>query len=212
MKLKSKAWLDLEIFNGEKYPQCIKNLLIASGYSKLMSLAEIDEEKLRKIEDHVNGHMDLVKSLICCHSKDYKNQTNFEFLPGHKATILGIKDKITQMKATGAFTLKANNRSIQPKYRSEIEVKTALVQSLDVFATSQGLPGGIITERNIVNFTSISENGKDVYKCGFSCVFCSKVIKVVYRSYWMKSNVTKHIKEHITAGFSTHGENIVVSF
>lgn len=161
-----------------------------------MSLAEIDEEKLHKIEDHVNSNIHLVKSLKCCYSKEYKTQIKFEFLPGHKATILGIKDKIAQMKVNGMCTQKPKKRTTQPKYQSEQELKTMLVSSLDTYAQKQGLPAGIITYRNIVDFKSEQLDNGIVYKCGVSCAFCPKVSAVLYRGYWMKSNATKHIKEH----------------
>lgn len=165
-----------------------------------MSLAEIDEDKLRKIEEHVNSNIHLVKDLKCCYSKDYKTQTKFEFLPGHKATILGIKDQIAQMKANGMCTQKKTKRTTQPKHQSEQELKTVLVRSLDMYAQKQGLPAGIITLRNIVNFKSEKLDNETVYKCGMSCVFCSKVSAVSYKGYWMKSNATKHIKEHTEQG------------
>lgn len=102
-------------------------------------------------------------------------------------------------------------RKTMPKYRSQEELELAITLSLDTFLQKQGLPAKLITNINIVNFVSKSEDGKDVHKCGGSCMFCSKIIGAVHRGYWMTSNVTKHLKEHIKSANKTVEEECVVS-
>lgn len=190
----------MENYNGENYPQCIKNLLIASGYSKFTSLAEIDDAKIGQIEDHINKNSSLVANLKCCYSGEYKKQTIFHFLPGHKAAIVGIKNKVMEMKDKGLLTLKTRKRSTQPKARSQEELKTSLIKALNTFFGKYSLPNNIFTERNILDFQTTVENEMDVHKCRISCVFCPKKYNAIYKGYWMTSNATKHLKNHILSG------------
>lgn len=204
--LQSKVWSHLENFNGEKYPKCVKMLLIASGYDTLIALNEIDQGKLAKIQDHINENRELTSNLKCCYGEIYKKQTEFHFLPGHKATILGIKNQIAQLKESSGW----KERQRASKHKSEDQLKTALVVSLDAYASKCGLPKNIISAVNIIEFHHITEAGQDVYKCGFSCLFCDKVISVKYKTYWMTSNATKHILYHTKLANISSEEGMVV--
>lgn len=42
------AWKALEDSSDEKFPKCLKHLLITSGYDKLYSLGEIDEKNINR--------------------------------------------------------------------------------------------------------------------------------------------------------------------
>lgn len=152
-KLSSKAWLDLESFTGEKYPPCIKKFLIAAGYNKLLALSEMDNEKLHAVESFINENRELVTDTKCCYSDMYKKQEIFSFLPGHKATILGIAEQVKRFKEH-LETVPQHKASKPKKIQSEAQLKTALVNRLAAYSTKLDftLPTGSISVRNIHNF------------------------------------------------------------
>lgn len=193
---------------------CVKKLLVASGYNKFIALSEIGEEELVKIETHINTERQLVNSLKCCYSDIYKAQDVFHFLPGHKATILGIKNQINQLKEYRMQNPKMDKSKRRLKRnRSAEEVKNVLLKSLQDYLDKNKIPKDILTARNIINFEESVENDHKTYRCDFTCMFCSKVIPVLFNTFWMHSNATKHIKGHIDAGnFTIAEEDIEIEY
>lgn len=199
-----KVWSRLESFVKEKYPPCIKRVLIFSAYTTEISLLELDESKLELLESHINENRQVLSDLNCCFSDDYKNQSQFHFLPGHRATILGIKNQVIAMKESRSRGSKSKSKPI----KTGDELKEMLIKSLDMYATKKGLPANTISESNIVGFEEKLVDGNKIYRCGFSCLFCSKVIPTLYKTYWMTSNATKHLKVHLDEGSTVEIEYI----
>lgn len=105
------------------------------------------------------------------------------------------------MKERHTQKLAQKSNSSKPKQvKSAEELKISLIQSLNSCMTKLGLPSDIISENNIIDFNEQIENGKNVYKCGFSCLFCSKVVPMQHKIFWMTSNATRHIKYHYEKG------------
>lgn len=192
-KLKSKAWSDLQSFTKQKYPPCVKYLLIATGYNKLVTLAELDEEKLRKVEEHVNNNRSLLSTMKCCYSEFYRKQQTFGFLPGHKAVILSISQHVQQMKSQNV-----PKRSKPKSLQSEDKLKSMLIDGVYKSLERKGavFPKGAFSERNIAEFNTVVENDKNVHKCKFSCPFCAKNWCVRYKAWWENCNLVKHLNKH----------------
>lgn len=174
-----------------------------------MALNELDHSKLELVESHINENRHLLTELKCCYSDVYRSQPEFQFLPGHRATILGLKNQINKMKENRNQKRKALGSKRKPD-KSIDELQTQLIISLDKFSTKHGFPANLISDKNIVDWFETSVEGQTVYKCGFSCVFCSKVVPMQHKSYWMTSNATKHIKTHNPEGYQFEVEDIVV--
>lgn len=68
--------------------ECLKSVLINSGYDNIPSLMCIDNEQLTNLEKHVEENRFLTEELTCEHSKSYGKSTKFQFLPGHRVTLL----------------------------------------------------------------------------------------------------------------------------
>lgn len=191
----NKVFDSLEKWNAEKYPPCVKHILIECGYDKLMGLAELNEQKISKIEKHVNKNRAIIEKMDCCNSETYKGQAEFCFIPGHESIILAIPKQITQLKEKRSQKLKAKGET----NKSEDVLKTTLIRNLIKFAQKKGLvlPEGVISERNIVDFKCEHLGANKVFKCGFSCPFCATVIPVFFKSFWRSSNASSHLKDHI---------------
>lgn len=168
----------MEKLNREKYPECVKQLLFECGYDKMLSLQELDAEKLNKIEKHINENRHFIEKLNCCNAETYKTQRDFHFIPGHEAIILGIP---AQIRKYNENRLEKSKLAKTKPHMSEEILKNLLITSLEKYATKVGfpLPPGVISDRNILNFRQEMLAQKEFYKCTFSCPFCAKMIPVI---------------------------------
>lgn len=171
--------------------------MITCGYDNLINLIEITEEKVAKIENFVNQNRYIIEDLTCCSSEIYKSQNEFQFLLGHKATIIAIPEQIAKMKENRENKKQKQKTNKKPK--SEDELKRKLIHILSLYPERAGikLPDSTISDKNIIDFKSESQNDVNVLKCNFSCPFCGKIIAVMHKVHWMTSNATKHLKLHI---------------
>lgn len=172
------------------------NLLIEAGVDKVLSLRSINEETILQIEQFLTANKQIVNKLNCCYSEWYKQQECFQFLPGHRTIILAIPNQIKEMlagKSLGKSHLKQNEVSDE-------ELKNHLIKNLLKFTGKIGFPisSEIVSQSNLHDFERGSIE-KYVAKVRFSCPFCNKSFSVVYKQFWMSSNVTKHLKTHITS-------------
>lgn len=172
----------LEKFNREKMPACLKSLLTSSGYNTLFSLCKLDIGKIREIEQYIGRNRKLLDNLKCCFAKEYQEQAEFEFLPGHKNILLNIPGQISEMKSTVKNNTSSKSKPAEicnqtPKQMiPDSEVKRRLVKNLFGFAVKIGfeLPEDSISESNILFFARGSEEDEFLYKCKFSCPLCEK--------------------------------------
>lgn len=193
-------------FTAEKYPGCVVKLLTAAGFDTILSLSGIDEEKIKEIEVFLTSNKQFVNELKCCQSEWYKELEHFQFLPGHKAIILALPEKIKEMtteKSKSKLCLNQNNSA------QDEELKQHLIKNLIAFSGKAGfqLPQQAISEANIHEFERGSDDNVFVAKCRFSCPFCSKNYSVIYKKNWQSSNVTAHLRKHIDAQLHTQEQN-----
>lgn len=151
----------------------INKIIIEAGFDCISALANIDQNSIKLIEEHVNENKGILKGTV------YKNSVNFKLKPGHKAIILGIPNALKN------YELK--NKKIRVCPLDEETLKKKLVEKLTKFAEK-------FSYDLIFNVELISEFFKD--KCRFKCPLCSTKIKCVYTHYWLISNLEKHIKSH----------------
>lgn len=186
----------IEKINGEKYPSCLKKILIASGFNTIASLRCLNEQTINNIEEFMKDNRNLIDQLNCCNNEQYKMQHEFRLLPGHRAIIMNMPEQLK------GFTEK-NNDTVKPKRKRTVQekglitdddMKKNLVDKLINYFRKQQIPTDILSDVNIMNFHRV-ENANEA-KCEFSCSFCEKLIPVRYRQFWMSSNLTNHFKAH----------------
>lgn len=173
--------------------------MISTGYDTYTSLVEIDEKKICDIEKFVTKNRALTNDLKCCFKEQYQQPGDFAFMPGHIAMILGIPKRIKDMetsKKKSKVSLKVNQKNFQ---LTDSQLKEKLITALLNYSGKVGyqFPDKSISELNISDFERGSEESGFICKCRFTCSFCPKVIPLVYKSFWMSSNVTTHLKQHI---------------
>lgn len=77
-----------KIWNNFPGCDCLKLILINSGYDNLASLKCINQDRLNELEVHINENRENLEVLICAHKNRYLEQRKFHFLPGHSALML----------------------------------------------------------------------------------------------------------------------------
>lgn len=93
MDLISINWEGFERFIDDEIPKCVKTVLKLCGFETFISLMEINESCIVKIEEcmskHFPGH---ITNLQCRHAEYYQSRNNmpFELLPGHKTLIMAL--------------------------------------------------------------------------------------------------------------------------
>lgn len=215
------AWKLLE--KDEKFPKCVKSLLIAAGYDTLSSMNALSDEKIHEIEHFHTENKQFIVKLNCCYDQHYKRLEVFAFLPGHRTTILGLPARIAQMKMQNMNNTPVNTPKDRTAAVSKISVKkslpdmelqTNLIENLMKYSGKMGFqfPAGMISDANIRDFVRGSDEDNFVCKCKFSCPFCAKTFRLAYKEFWMSSNVTHHLKMHhvnIETAFAEKNEDFI---
>lgn len=202
----ANIWQKLRRFHKNvKYPECVEHLMVRAGYDSILSLSQINENKVAEIENFLNTNRQIISELKCCHTAWYQNMENFIFLPGHKSIILSLPDQIKAMTEKTMEKTNPISKSKRNKVQSDEELINHLVSNLQEFTKNQAEKAGfemtteVISPINIHHFERTSNTDSFVAKCRFSCPFCSKSYAVAYKKFWMSSNVTTHLKMHICA-------------
>lgn len=185
MQAQSKVWRNIEHFSKAKFPPCIKEIMSRCGYDTLMSLSAINEDSVHSLEEHVNKQCSVLRAITCCFMDYYNSQGVFEFVPGHRAVILGIPRKVKLMKAKPKVERKRKMRTVD-------ELQMMLIDQLNKYPLKIGFDiGHVISERSIVDVRSKKgADGTMVITAGVSCPFCEKIVAVMYKGYWHSSNAT----------------------
>ncbi|XP_055308257.1 uncharacterized protein LOC129572338 [Sitodiplosis mosellana] len=105
----TNEWSNLENFVRHNVPMFLKLLLWQCGYDCMLSVKQITNETLDKLEKYIEKNKnkilckviaDLDELKYCDDSLSaYKDQDVFEFLPGHRIILLGLRDNIEYMQS-----------------------------------------------------------------------------------------------------------------
>lgn len=88
-------WTKIENKLNQTIPDCIKKVLGVSGFDNEFALEALNEENLSQAELYAHSnHKDVINDLSCCHAATYRMQSQFQFVPGHRAFILSLPEKL----------------------------------------------------------------------------------------------------------------------
>lgn len=113
-------WKQLECFVGHSVPNNVKVLLQKSGYDSLLSVKQIDEQKICAINNFMKNFIKTNReTLQAIDKKDettfiYETQNEFEILPGHRTVLLALPGYIQKM-FDSSERLKGPNRNTEPE-------------------------------------------------------------------------------------------------
>lgn len=84
-------WIKIQLLINEPLPECVEKILSWCAYDTIASLRNISCESISQIQRQVNVYFrSNIQELTCCYSNVYKNQSEFELLPGHRDLILAL--------------------------------------------------------------------------------------------------------------------------
>lgn len=168
-------------------PSCIKSILTAVGYNSALSIIQIDEQRIKEIEEFVETNCRGIIDSIDV----YKYIKPFTFLPGHKALILGIKSEIQNLQDAK----KPKVTTFCKPQLSESDLKVSLVNQLSAFTSKNGLDIDDWS-KSVYNITLTSSEHSTHALCSIKCPVCAAKSTIRYDSYWKVSNICKHLRKH----------------
>lgn len=87
----------LENFFGFPLPESLKSLHSETGYTSLLSLKMLSDENINKLENYIKTNIRFDKF------GEYKNKSEFYFLPGHRYILLKLPSMIKEMELSKKF-------------------------------------------------------------------------------------------------------------
>lgn len=111
----------------------MKKLLTVCGYNSTWSFKSITEENLSNIEEYIEKHHRQIANQF----EEYEDIQPFEFLPGHKTLIFGIKSEIDEFKKDDSKKPKKNMKS--KPILNERDIQTSLLNQMSAFNEGIGI-------------------------------------------------------------------------
>lgn len=105
-----------KIWNSFPSCECVKLVLINSGFDNTASLKLIDDTQLGRVEKYVNENRWIQDKITCKHAELYGRETEFQFFPGHRVVVLDWCMKLENKSE--AFTI--DNPAFSPIIREMI--------------------------------------------------------------------------------------------
>lgn len=144
--------------------------------NNLAHLEKWIEEKHRKIVDEY---------------VEYQEVKPFQFLPGHRSLILGIKEEISSMQDVK----KKKVTKKLPPVEDEQSLAHSLTNQLSSYANGIGLK--LNWALSIQNIQLQSTENTTVAHCTISCPICFNDYSVRYDRNWKVANMYRHLRTHI---------------
>lgn len=191
------------------------DILKKCGYDNPIAVKLLDEINLEFVEQYTSQQLiDLVKQ------SGYPTTDKFEFLPGHKVTLLALpnfvdnylEEKNSQTKnnksssAIQASSSKASSEvtditvdNIDILSEDEKEkLKTTLKSKIDSYLKKLDFGDLLVSLKDISSIdTCINRANKVVYKCSVKCPVCDHMKPCTFNKHWQISNLESHIRlEH----------------
>lgn len=98
-------------------PGCIEKILNDTGFDSEIALLELNEVNILNIEEFVQKNPVILKETI------YENRIPFKFLPGHRALLLAIPNRLNNLKVpkkknkTSAKSFSIDRKNSTSKHR-----------------------------------------------------------------------------------------------
>lgn len=190
----------------------IKNILILCGYDHQIAFENFNRDEIKVIEDFINENFTVKPDIF--RGSVYEQSDCFKFLPGHRAILLSlaelakkVKESKTQKKLnkkTKVNLLVQNNGDSITEDNLVESLLKKLIEKLNKF--SEKIHLNIEFQPNHISNVK-TEN--DSVKCHVRCPSCSMNTPCIYKSYWLVSNIEKHLKSHVEPGTQTDNQRLL---
>lgn len=202
VRIMKSFWYSFQYFLGEsKLPTFIVEILKFSGYDSAIALQFLSDGDIENIETFIEK----AKNKFFLIGSLHENVTPFEFRPGHKALLLGLKHYAEKFVEKG-LKKKENICALETIEEVTIEnleeesIKKVLLDKIKKFNRQNNISNGNLSNEHISESLVIARNNRNeiVYKCSVKCHLCSAdfYTPCIYNKHWQISNLEKHIKTH----------------
>lgn len=178
-------------------PACMKALLSVGGYNNALSFKSVNESKIRDLEQHIETHHRKVADEFA----EYAEMKPFQFLPGHCAFILQMKQEIENMQIEKKQKVAKKSRRDQDEQSLELSLKG----QLNTYAKSIGF--NLDWTHSIQNIVLTSTENSTCAQCSVSCPICFKSYALRYDRSWKVTNMYRHLRGHATASIAVENVN-----
>lgn len=165
--------------------------MIECGFEDEISIGQINESAIKKIEEFVRNNKELLKD-----TKFENKSENFEFLLGHRCLLLELPNKVrdfveSNRKRKGSVKINIDNID-------EDFAKNRLIRKLNNYSYKFAL-GFVIRSEDILQLEKIHQ----VFKCKVRCPFVVCTVQKIcsFKTYWEVSNFIKHVKTHYECNY-----------
>lgn len=168
----------------------MKKLLDICGYNSALSFKSIEESSLTHLETYIEGnHRKVVDEFA-----EYHHIKPFQFLPGHRSLILGIKDEISNIQSGKKKKVSKPSSKKLPRDNDELTLAQGLANQLSTYANGIGLKLDWASSIKKIELTE-TENAT-LAKCVISCPRCNNIrydtIEIGKWPMFMASSLTHH--------------------
>lgn len=156
-------WFGLEKFVGHKVPLFLKLILWKCGYDNIISLKYISMDSIEKLEKYIQDNNtklfpEILEKLVEFHDCDdtitiYKEQSNFQFLPGHRSTLSSLPD-IIKKKQTKLLNFQSNENVTDDCDRMTLEYSTIMKELIQSAKTNSNKSKHAYTYSDIIKYFS----------------------------------------------------------
>lgn len=181
MKRKAVIFTQLENFKKSKYPDFLKDILIANGFDTASALKILDNSNIAKIENKVNNKIELLKDTIYVDETGNLIENLFKFLLGHESILLNLPIDVDAYSKS-----KKKSRQIP----AIDKLKELFIERSKNFALKNKIQLTVSPD-DLTNFTQTNSRAK----CKVNCPICKKTkISCVFELSWKLANFNRHIK------------------
>lgn len=179
-------------------------ILKYTAFDSIFSLQQINDQNISSIEEYIRENPQVLQELSCCRCIAYRDQSKFTLLPGHRCSLLNLKNAITNSK--GSSKKKQSTEAIEEI--NESEEKQILLDRLVNFTASIYLEECYFVSNDISVSRETMQDGKQVRQCKVRCPICNKVYSSKFNGHWRLSNIFGHLKTHcVHAGSIEYNES-----
>lgn len=167
----------------------MKNFLTVCGYNSALAFKSVDENSLSNLENYIEVH----------HRKtvddfpEYVDIKPFEFLPGHRSLIVGIKTELSDIQSKKKQKVM---KSTKPsRNEDENELRSSLVNQMTTYASGIGLGLDFSVSVQDMNLEKVEELTLAV--CKVVCPACNRIFTIRYNKNWKICNIYRHLRTHV---------------
>lgn len=174
----------------------MKRILNVCGYNSALSFKLVEEDKLSNLENYIETHHRKVVDEF----QEYEDIKPFQFLPGHRSLILGIKAEISDIQSKKKQKVPKSNK--MPRDEDEKTLQISLINQLSAYANGISLKLDWSHSIQETEFTQVENS--TLVRCKISCPQCGMTSTMRYERSWKVANMYRHLRTHSSTLASTN--------